>query len=353
MTTVHQPEPEPLAPPQQIKCEDYDSETIEFLQRQTSADKPLQIYARPEIRKGCVWDIQLKFSPELIKLHNLRNIYVEKPRGGRAVPFLCLKVRSKLIKPIRELGLCKVATILNEDEFLGFNEYSAITLKVRFTARPRAVFHKHSDMMILLVAVKRGDQVLCQDEFELIFRGGTGSVHSADSRKALGREISMSIDSPPGGFPLQPNQLFMQQMQKQQQHLKPAIFMPTHNQFLMPPPTSGLIPPPPPTRPIQGVNTFNPHLMGGPQVVFSPKPEVTEKTSSITQPLIHKPVTWSSGLESDFRFEEFDAGLWSPDHFDAITNEVVFEGLDSNTRKRLREVCSSNHQTTFSVFVND
>lgn len=157
---------------QSAKGEDYDSETIAFLQRHQPPDRLLQIYARPEIRKGCAWDIQLKFSSDAIKSLGTDQVHLEKPRG-RNLPYLCLKVRSKLIKPVRELALTKVATILNQ-EAIEFNEYSALTLKVRFTARPRAVFHKHADMMILLVAVKRGEQTICQDEFELIFRGGTG-----------------------------------------------------------------------------------------------------------------------------------------------------------------------------------
>jgi hypothetical protein len=48
------------------------------------------------------------------------------------------------------------------------------TVNVKFTARPRTVFHRHSDVMILLAYIKQGEQVLCSDEVELIFRGGTG-----------------------------------------------------------------------------------------------------------------------------------------------------------------------------------
>jgi hypothetical protein len=52
-------------------------------------------------------------------------------------------------------------------------------------------------MMILIVALKRGDQVLCSDESELIFRGGTGSIHSADSRKSsIAKEIHPSHCQP-------------------------------------------------------------------------------------------------------------------------------------------------------------
>jgi hypothetical protein len=126
------------------------------------------------------------------EMHNLRHIYLEKPRTTSArCPYLCLKVRSKLKVPVEELGLTKVAKIENDSDYLTLNEFSTITLKVRFTTRPRVVFQKQSDMMILIVSLKRGDQTLCCDESELIFRGGTGSIHSADSRKSnMTKEIS-------------------------------------------------------------------------------------------------------------------------------------------------------------------
>jgi hypothetical protein len=148
-------------------------------------ERPLEIYARPEIRTGCIWEIQLRFSQQMRESQNLRHIYLEKPRAnsGRC-PYLCLKVRSKLKVPVEELPLTKVAKIENDSDYLTLNEFSTITLKVRFTTRPRVVFQKQSDMMILIVSLKRGDQQICSDESELIFRGGTGSIHSADSRKS-------------------------------------------------------------------------------------------------------------------------------------------------------------------------
>lgn len=66
---------------------------------------------------------------------------------------------------------------------LSFSGEDSNARKVKFTARPRAVFHKHSDMMILLVSVKKGERAIATSETELIFRGGTGSVHSAETRK--------------------------------------------------------------------------------------------------------------------------------------------------------------------------
>lgn len=151
----------------------------------SSGTHDLDVYTRPEIRKGCLWDIQLRFNPEFVKKHQLSHIFTEKPRGATEnTTYLCLKIRSKLIKPVRELPFTKVATTVNnEGDVLYFNDFSAVTLKVKFTARPRAVFHKHSDMMILLVSVKKGERVIATSETELIFRGGTGSVHSAETRK--------------------------------------------------------------------------------------------------------------------------------------------------------------------------
>jgi len=157
-------------------------------------ERQLEIYARPEIRTGCIWEIQLRFSQQMREAHNLRHIYLEKPRASSArCPYLCLKVRSKLKVPVEELALTKVAKIENDSDYLTLNEFSTITLKVRFTTRPRVVFQKQSDMMILIVSLKRGDQALCSDESELIFRGGTGSIHSADSRKSNNNQLPKDV----------------------------------------------------------------------------------------------------------------------------------------------------------------
>lgn len=160
-----------------------------LLEEKKEAKPELMISTRPEIRKGCVWEVQLRFSADIIKKHGLKQIYIEKPKNSAAkeVAYLCLKVRSKLITPRRELAFRKVAEIENDTEFLELNEFGVITLKVRFTQRPRAVFHKHADVMILMVNLKssRTDQSITYDEHELIFRGGTGSQHSADNRKKM------------------------------------------------------------------------------------------------------------------------------------------------------------------------
>lgn len=93
-----------------------------------------EIYTRPEIRKGCLWDIQLRFNPEFVKKHQISQIYVEKPRGSsETTTYLCLKIRSKLIKPIRELPFTKVAqTVTSEGDVLYFSDFSTVTLKYVF-----------------------------------------------------------------------------------------------------------------------------------------------------------------------------------------------------------------------------
>lgn len=155
------------------------------MQSVVSDSKPaLLVSTRPEIRKGCTWEITLRFSQDIIKKLNLKQIFIEKPKGRDAF-YTCIKVRSKLIVPRRELGFKKVAEIENDREYIELNEHGVGTIKVKFTQRPRAVFHKHADTMILIVSLKstKDDRILVTDEHELIFRGGTGSVHSADSRK--------------------------------------------------------------------------------------------------------------------------------------------------------------------------
>jgi hypothetical protein len=167
----------------------FTSSIPEPIKQETSNNKPdLIVSTRPEIRKGCCWEIHLRFSQDIIKKHNLKQIYLEKPHlSGRDVYYLSLKVRSKLIVPRRELSFRKVAEIENDGEFAEINDQGILTLKVRFTQRPRAVFHKHADVMILVVILKysKNDVTVASDEHELVFRGGTGSLHSADNRKKM------------------------------------------------------------------------------------------------------------------------------------------------------------------------
>jgi len=158
-------------------CENPDDSSL-------NSTNELSIYVRPEIRKGCAWDINLKFSAQILNKEKMEQIYIEKPRGvaGRTMPYLCMKVRSKMIKPVLELPFTKVGVIIQESDLVECNETGTAILRVKFTSRPRAVFHKHSDVMILLVSLKRGNETICSSAKELIFRGGTGSIHSAEGR---------------------------------------------------------------------------------------------------------------------------------------------------------------------------
>lgn len=147
--------------------------------------KDFCIQTRPEIRKGCVWDVGLLFSLEALEKHKLKEIYLEKPRVQReSGAYLCLKVRSKLIQ--KEIGFGKVGELEHDRPYIEPNvSTGAATLKVKFMQRPRAVFHKHADVMVLVISLRSctTNEVILNAEHELIFRGGTGSMHSADSRK--------------------------------------------------------------------------------------------------------------------------------------------------------------------------
>jgi hypothetical protein len=158
--------------------------TLDVDTQLNSSSQDLSIYVRPEIRKGCAWDINLKFSTEILTKEKIEQIFIEKPRGmaGRTMPYLCIKVRSKMIKPVLELPFTKVGSIIQESDFIECNDSGTAILRVKFTSRPRAVFHKHSDVMILMVALRRGNETICSSNKELIFRGGTGSIHSAEGR---------------------------------------------------------------------------------------------------------------------------------------------------------------------------
>lgn len=155
---------------------------------ETATYPDFAIQTRPEIRKGCVWDISLLFSLEALKKYKLSEIYLEKPRVQKENgAYLCLKVRSKLIQ--KEIGFGKVGELEHDRAFIEPNSATgSATLKVKFTQRPRAVFHKHADVMVLVISLRSctSNEVLLSAEHELIFRGGTGSMHSADSRKKAG-----------------------------------------------------------------------------------------------------------------------------------------------------------------------
>jgi len=145
-----------------------------------SSQNQMQVIVRPEIRKGCVWALQFKFSDAIVAQ---MSEFSTNEFNTTKTPFLQLTVKSKLLQT--ELPFSKVAQLLNEGTNIPINKSNTAVLNVKFTSRPRTVFHRHSDVMILLAVIKKGEDVVCLDELELIFRGGTGSIHSADNKKGM------------------------------------------------------------------------------------------------------------------------------------------------------------------------
>jgi len=75
----------------------------------------------------------------------------------------------------------RVGVIVSETDKI--NVYKNIAaLRVKFTTRPRKVFHKQSDVMILVATIQKGSEVVCSCSSDLIFRGGTGSLYKPESR---------------------------------------------------------------------------------------------------------------------------------------------------------------------------
>jgi len=112
--------------------------------------------------------------------------------------YIDLKVRSKLLRdPIRELPFEKVGNIMNDIDSIEVHKESAV-VKVKFTKRPRTVFHKQSDIMILIATLKKGDKRISSTAQELIFRGGTGSLHSAEKKKKSRKNFKPEVIKPNG-----------------------------------------------------------------------------------------------------------------------------------------------------------
>jgi len=154
-------------------------------------DGSISITTKPEIRKGCIWEFQLRLSPQMSQRNDFQKFYVISGATSKKnkslkkesnLFYLELKIRSKLIRPVKELPFFKVGNVVNEQEPIEIINGIA-TFRVKFTARPRTVFHKHADMMIMVASLFQGENLITTTSLELIFRGGTGSIHSADNRK--------------------------------------------------------------------------------------------------------------------------------------------------------------------------
>jgi len=86
----------------------------------------------------------------------------------------------------------KVGVIMNDSDCIDVHKDCA-SVRVKFTKRPRSVFHKQSDMMILVATLMKGSKKICSTAQELIFRGGTGSMHSAEKKKKSRKNFKPEI----------------------------------------------------------------------------------------------------------------------------------------------------------------
>lgn len=75
----------------------------------------------------------------------------------------------RLITPTVELPFTKVAKLASPEKDFAIPKGGVVSIKVRFTARPRAVFHKHSDVMILCASLIFRNEVIAADSVRLFF----------------------------------------------------------------------------------------------------------------------------------------------------------------------------------------
>eukprot|EP01129_Flabellula_baltica_P007180 TRINITY_DN275_c0_g1_i1.p1 TRINITY_DN275_c0_g1~~TRINITY_DN275_c0_g1_i1.p1 ORF type:complete len:393 (+),score=80.38 TRINITY_DN275_c0_g1_i1:60-1238(+) len=152
-----------------------------------SQEKFFRVDVKDEIRKNCLWGVNFLFSNTLMQTCPINRVTVVKKEedlmkigaGQRSDYFLVLKVRSKLIVPLKEYPLERAATY--ESSLNLKVREGAASMDVKFTQRPRSLFHKHSDVMIIVATLYCGTKKLFYDTQELVFRGGTGSQHSASA----------------------------------------------------------------------------------------------------------------------------------------------------------------------------
>lgn len=98
----------------------------------------LAIGCRPEIRKSCLWEVNLSLTEDVV-LPDTAKAFIEKPRVPDLAPdapayYLCMKVRSKLTD--NELAFKKVALVLDGQDVLSCVA-GVFTVKCKFNQRPR------------------------------------------------------------------------------------------------------------------------------------------------------------------------------------------------------------------------
>ena len=123
---------------------------------------------RPEIRKGCIWEVQFKLTEALLKDHPVTKLNticssLEKVKSQMKNNeyYMVLKIRSKLIEPVKEVPFLKVAELANNMSRIEVINGVAI-LRVKFIARPRNIFHKHADVMILVAQLYSGKDLITE-----------------------------------------------------------------------------------------------------------------------------------------------------------------------------------------------
>ena len=144
-----------------------------------------------------MWPIEFVFSEELLRLCPIRDVVVAgrdkevvAKRRQRDQYVVRLKVVSTLENPKIEVDLEEVVEVVSESRVLDVYRNKA-TLEVQFKKRPRNVFHRHGDVMVLAASLYCGEKQIAEDRQTLIFRGGTGSEHSSKSRKKKAYQAMM------------------------------------------------------------------------------------------------------------------------------------------------------------------
>eukprot|EP01129_Flabellula_baltica_P015507 TRINITY_DN7928_c0_g1_i2.p1 TRINITY_DN7928_c0_g1~~TRINITY_DN7928_c0_g1_i2.p1 ORF type:complete len:245 (+),score=45.68 TRINITY_DN7928_c0_g1_i2:140-874(+) len=192
----------------------------------------LLVKVLPEIRKGYLWDVTCFLDDFLLTTYYIPSVLIQfgsfqevKHSLDEHTFYIFLKVRSKLIDPVREEPMKRVAKLADEPLCHVYN--GKVVFKVKFTERPRNVFHRHRDIMILYASLYRGTELLDENSTELIFRGGTGSKHSNQ------KQMKQVIPSPPP-YTMEPALAFTP--------ISYSYFHPQEETILYPPSSS--IPPP-------------------------------------------------------------------------------------------------------------
>ncbi len=130
----------------------------------------MTVKTRPEIRKGCRWEITIRLDPSVLRELNAGpRIYLAPPadRDPASLPLLKLTVQSKLLRPLVELPITDVATILTDRPGLSCTKSGDYPIKVR---RKRFIFVR-----------------CCLNSVGYVYCTPTGRVPQACRRDGFGR----------------------------------------------------------------------------------------------------------------------------------------------------------------------